>query len=210
MVERGWRGLYVIVSGNIGTGKTTLCKGLAKFFNYRCLLEPAKQNPFLDDYYSDMRRWAFHSQVFFAAEFLRTHRRISEIRGPVCQDRSLFDSLVFAKSLWRLKILSEREYILLRALLDQMLSVLSIRQPDVIVYLEAPLPILLTRVQSRGVNSEQAITEEYLEVLQHAYERWVSEMIAIPVVRIDSDRINFLERGGVEYVLSSIYKRIGA
>ena len=154
-----------------------------------------------------MQRWAFHSQVFFAVEFLRTHKKIAKVRGQVCQDRSLYDSLVFADFLRAQKILSGREHSLLRTLIEQMLDVLNKRKPDVIVYLEAPPQILLRRIQIRGIPSERVITRDYLEALQQTYEKWVSGMSSIPVIRVDSNRVNFLERKGIEIVQSYIHRQ---
>jgi len=202
------KALYIVISGNIGAGKTTLCKGLARFFGYRPFFEPARSNPFLKDYYEDMKRWALYSQTFFAVEFARVHREIAEVEGAVCQDRSLFECYVFADSLRRLGVLPEREYSLLRSLIDQLIYAMERRRPDVVVYLYAPLSVLLTRVQERGDKREQAVTLEYLQHLQEAYEGWIAQVTDIPVVAVDSDHIDFRYREGITAVLKMIFSHL--
>lgn len=180
--------LYITVSGNIGVGKSTFSGKLSEALGLTHLPEPLA-NPFLADYYHDKPRWGFHSQVRFALDYAQVHQLITASPGAVCQERNLYESHVFARALATAGILSAREYGTLAHLIDRCLA--GTQPPDLLVYLSAPIPMLLERINRRSRGCEQVIDADYLACLQAAYDEWIHTFKVCPVLHIDARQYDF-------------------
>ncbi|AFV76737.1 deoxynucleoside kinase [Thermus oshimai JL-2] len=197
--------MYLAVAGNIGSGKTSLTALLAEAFGLRPVYEAVSENPYLEDFYRDMGRYAFHSQVFFLAHRLRQHREEVE-RGRVVQDRTVHeDALVFAQHLHRLGHLSERDW---RTYLELYRSVApTLRPPDLLVYIRAGLPTLKRRIAKRGRPFEKALSEAYLQGLNALYEEFVASWRLSPVYVVEGDRVDFVEDEAAQRALLEEIRR---
>ena len=182
---------FIAVAGNIGAGKSTLVRLLSEHLGYRPYFEPVTENPFLADFYADMHRWAFHSQVFFLSFRMQSHHELVDNAEPVVQDRSVYeDAEIFAEHLYRTGALSERDYRTYRRLYELFLSLLA--PPDLVIYLRAPATTLMDRIARRGRAIESAIGVEYVTGLNELYEEWIARFDLAPVLTIAADRIDLL------------------
>jgi len=182
---------FLAIAGNIGVGKTTLTKLISEKFGWDCYFEKVINNPYLDDFYADMKRWSFNLQVFFLSKRFMDQRIISESTRPSVQDRSIYeDAEIFAYILHKQGNMSDRDYENYRDLFYTMMSYL--RKPDLIVYLRASTWTLISRIRKRGREFEKNINVEYLHELNEAYEHWI-KMIKddFNVLVVDSDKMDF-------------------
>lgn len=171
MKDLGERKYYVAIAGNIGVGKTTLTQALAQQLGWRSYFEPVINNPYLDDFYADMSRWAFHLQVYFLSKRFESQRAILMENASCIQDRTIYEDVeVFATTLHKRGHLTDRDWENYRDLFGAMTSFL--RPPDLILYLRCDVPTLLSRIHFRGRESEKRIAAAYLEELNEAYEDW--------------------------------------
>lgn len=183
--------LFLAIAGNIGVGKTTLTKLIGEKFGWDCYFEKVINNPYLDDFYADMKRWSFNLQVFFLSKRFMDQRIISESTRPSVQDRSIYeDAEIFAYILHKQGNMSDRDYENYRDLFYTMMSYL--RKPDLIVYLRASTWTLISRIRKRGREFEKRINVEYLHELNEAYEHWI-KMIKddFNVLVVDADKMDF-------------------
>jgi deoxyadenosine/deoxycytidine kinase len=195
---------FVAVAGNIGVGKSSLTELLAQRLGWEPFYEAVVENPYLADFYSDMERWSFHSQVFFLSRRLRHHRALLDHPGSVIQDRSVYeDAEVFARNLHRQGSLSERDWTSYRNLYEVLITFLP--PPDLVVYLQASVPTLVHRIALRGRDFEHAITEEYLSQLNTLYDEWVASFNLCPVLTVATDNLDFVH---YETHLGQIAQRI--
>jgi deoxyadenosine/deoxycytidine kinase len=199
---------YVAVAGNIGAGKSSLTKVLSDYFKWEAFFERVDDNPYLADFYNDMRRWSFNLQVFFLSSRFEHQRRIEEARHSVVQDRSIYeDAEIFARNLYEMGLMSARDFENYQALFQLMTSYL--RPPDLLIYLRATVPTLVRHIQSRGRDFESAIRIEYLERLNRHYEDWVARYNLGPKLIIDVDEFDFVnEAADQSEVISSIEGRL--
>ncbi|WP_457628855.1 deoxynucleoside kinase [Oceanithermus sp.] len=184
--------MYIAIAGNIGSGKSTLTGLLAERYRLHPVYEAVEENPYLADFYHDMKSWAFHSQVFFLAKRLDQH--LSEInqRRRVVQDRTVFeDAHVFARNLHRTGYLDGRDWATYTALFQGVARAL--RQPDLLIYIHASVDTLKERIAKRGRDYERAIPEEYLAALNQLYEEWVGSVKDVPVLTLPGDELDFVE-----------------
>lgn len=183
------RGTYVAIAGNIGSGKSSFLAFLQHRFDLRAVYEPNDGNPFLEDFYDDMPRWAFHSQVYFLAEKARLHRQIAHHRGHIAQDRTIWeDAEIFAAHLARSGTMSAEEHATYRALYEALSA--SLRPPDLLVYLRCPVRTLRRRIASRGREMERNLPAKYLRSLHGLYERWFEDYDLGDKVVFDTDRFD--------------------
>ncbi len=204
-------GQFVAVAGNIGVGKTNLTTLLANRLGWRAYYEPVIDNPYLDDFYEDMERWAFHLQVFFLSKRFEIHREMVSSDEPCIQDRTIYeDKEIFAATLHRRGFMSERDYGNYVALFDTMTSFL--RTPDLIVYLRASVGALEDRIRCRGRDCEREISSDYLEALNVEYEKWCARACDVTrVLTIETENADLVsDESAIEDVLSRIVGLIGA
>ncbi len=184
------RGLFVAVAGNIGAGKSTLTRILSERYHLSPVYEAVDENPYLADFYGDMRRYAFQSQVFFLAARLRQHLREVNPGRRVIQDRTVYeDANVFARLLADDGQLDRRDHASYTLLYDAVASAL--RPPDLLIYLRASLPTLRSHIRQRGRDYEADIDDAYLERLGELYERWIEDYSLSPVVAVPADDLDF-------------------
>jgi deoxyadenosine/deoxycytidine kinase len=181
---------FVAVAGNIGAGKSSLTAGLARVLGWEAFFEPVEENPYLADFYQDMPRWGFHSQVFFLARRLSQYRGLLDRPGSVIQDRSVYeDAEIFARNLYRQGYMSERDWQSYHDLYGAVTNLLP--PPNLVVYLQTSVPTLVRRIQQRGRDLEQTITSDYLAQLNELYEQWMAGFNLCPVLTIATDEMDF-------------------
>lgn len=181
---------FVAIAGNIGVGKSTLTGILADAFGWKPFYEAVDENPYLADFYTDMRRWSFHSQVFFLSRRLQHHRQLVDHPGSVVQDRSVYeDAEVFARNLYDQGLMSPRDYQAYHDLYEGVRAFLP--PPDLLVYLKASVDTLLARIRLRGRDFEREISPDYLHRLNVLYDRWIERWNSCPVLVVPADDMDF-------------------
>ncbi len=184
---------FIIVSGNIGSGKSSLTTLLSKRLNWKAFYEIVENNPYLEDFYYDMKKWSFHLQVFFLSKRFQHHQNIVKDPSSAVQDRSIYEDVdVFAKNLYKQGLMDSRDYRNYSELFRMMVNFLS--PPDLIVYLQASVTTLKKRIALRGRDYEKKISREYLEQLNALYEKWVTEFSLCPILKVPIDDLNFVQR----------------
>ena len=199
---------FVAIAGNIGVGKSTLVEKLAQMNGWQAYFEPVAENPYLEDFYENMKAWAFQSQVFFLSHRLRMHLDLLENPVSVIQDRSVYeDAEIFAANLFQQGQMSERDYssyIKLYGLLSDML-----RPPDLVIYLRASVPVLQRRIASRGRDFESQIDDQYLEQLNQLYENWIDGFSLCPVLTVPTDQMDFVAHNGhLELIMEKMQEKL--
>ena len=183
---------YVAVAGTIGAGKTSLVAWLVKRYGLVPFYEPNDENPYLADFYRDMKTWAFHSQVFFLSHKLKLHQELLDSKKPAVIDRTIYeDAEIFARSLRNKRFISKRDWAVYERLYDGLKKTL--RPPDVLVALTCSLAASKKRIARRGRAMETAIPDAYLRGLHGLYERWFSSYDLGPIVRIDTTKLDYVE-----------------
>lgn len=182
---------FVAVAGNIGVGKSTLVTMLCERLGWQPFYEPVAENPYLADFYQDMRAWAFHSQIFFLTHRLRAHRQLIDHPTSAIQDRSVYeDAEVFAHNLYRQGLISERDYSAYRELYRVLCEFLP--PPDLVVYLRASVDTLQKRIARRGRDYERQITPDYLAQLNELYQHWIDHFSLCPVLTVPADDLDYV------------------
>ena len=199
--------MYIAISGNIGSGKSTLTRLLAAHYGLTPVYEAVEENPYLQDFYRDMRRYSFHSQVFFLSRRLSQHLNLINHAGRVIQDRTVFeDAEVFARNLYASGQMEERDWDTYRGLYQSLLPAL--RVPDLLVHLDASLPTLRGRISLRGRDYEEDIPDDYLLRLGELYDAWVAGYRHSPLLRVPADELDFLgDPGAFGWVCRQIEER---
>ncbi len=198
---------FFALAGNIGVGKTTWTRLLSDRFDWRAYYEKVVENPYLADFYQDMKRWSFHSQIFFLTQRFKAHLEIQRTTSTCIQDRTIFeDGDVFAKNLFANETMSEKDYQNYKDLYETIID--SLRFPDLIIYLRASTWTLISRIRKRGRDYERAISKEYLAQLNLAYEDWIKNYARNNrVLVIDTDDLD-IEKDTTR--LNEIFKKIGS
>ena len=183
---------FIGLAGNIGVGKTTFTKLLSEKLNLTPFFESVSDNPYLSDFYTDMKRWSFNLQVFFLHKRFEMHQKMSASLTSVIQDRTIYEDLeIFAKNLYRLGKLSQRDWDNYYGLFKVMNFYL--KRPDLIIYLKADTDTLLRRIKKRGRDYENSIDPEYIHTLNISYDRWIESISDQPVMIIETDYFNIYE-----------------
>ncbi|MDH7486899.1 MAG: deoxynucleoside kinase [Anaerolineae bacterium] len=199
---------FITVAGNIGVGKSTLTRMLSEYLCWQPFYEAVDDNPYLADFYQDMRRWSFHSQIFFLSRRLRHHRQIVDYPSTVVQDRTVYeDAEIFARNLYQQGLMAERDYASYREMYEAIKAFLP--PPDLVIYLRASVPTLLERIRLRGRDYEQGIDPAYLEQLNILYEEWIESFTLCPVLTVPSDELDFVHNGShLELIATRVLEKL--
>jgi deoxyadenosine/deoxycytidine kinase len=199
---------FVAVAGNIGVGKSTLVSLICEQLNWEPFYEPVAENPYLPDFYQKMKRWAFHSQVFFLTHRLRIHQQIVNRSNSVIQDRCVYeDAEIFAKNLHNQGHIRDRDFDTYWELYQVLSNFLP--PPDLVVYLRASVPELKKRINNRGRIYERKIKKKYLAQLNKLYESWVDGFNLCPVLTVPTDNLNYIKHTGhLDLVVKKIQEKL--
>jgi deoxyadenosine/deoxycytidine kinase len=199
---------YVVVAGNIGVGKSTLVKIMHERLGWEPFYEAVVENPYLADFYAEMPRWAFHSQIFFLTRRLHAHHELLARPGVVVQDRSVYeDAEIFARNLYLQGRMSERDYATYCDLYDVLK--LFLPAPQLVVYLQASVETLLKRIALRGRDYEKQIEPAYLEQLNRLYQEWTNHFPLAPVLTVPADRLDFVSYDrDLELILDKVQQKL--
>ncbi len=184
---------YIAVAGNMGSGKSSLVKFLCGNYQLTPFYEPNEENPYLKDFYGDMRRWAFHSQMYFLAGKFRIHQELEKMRSrvTVVQDRTIYeDAEIFAANLYRSRKMTARDYATYQSLYKSILAAL--RPPDVMIYLRATLRTVRQRIKVRGRPEEQSVPVAYIRRLNQLYEEWFERYDLSPTLVLETDHMDYV------------------
>ena len=199
---------FIAIAGNMGVGKSALTKLLSEKLGWEPFYEAVDDNPYLADFYKDMRKWAFHSQVFFLSRRLRHHHQVLNRPNSVIQDRTVYeDAEIFAENLYRQGHIGERDYRSYRELYEVLTMLLP--PPDLVVYLRASVPTLKHRIATRGRDFERDIPTEYLEQLNKLYEEWAHSFTLCPMLTVPSDNLDFVKYNShMELITAKIMEKL--
>jgi deoxyadenosine/deoxycytidine kinase len=198
--------MHIALAGNIGAGKTTLTKLLAKHYKWTPHYEDVDENPYLNDFYEDMQRWSFNLQIYFLNSRFKQIVEIRSSSKTVIQDRTIYeDAEIFAPNLHAMGLMSTRDFNNYHSLFQMMSNL--IQAPDLVIYLRASVPTLVNQIQKRGREYENSIRLDYLKQLNERYEAWISHYKAGKLLIVDVDRIHFQSN---PEDLSNIIDRIDA
>jgi deoxyadenosine/deoxycytidine kinase len=183
--------MHLAITGNIGAGKTTLATLLANHFGWEVFYEAVEDNPYLKDFYEDMPRWAFHTQVFFLNSRFKQVHQINQRAYSVIQDRTIYeDAYIFATNLYTSGVMPRRDFENYMALFQSMSSL--VRPPDLMIYLKADLPKLTHQIRLRNRDYERNLSEDYLGSLNEHYENWTRQYDLGKLLVVDSNQLDFL------------------
>ena len=181
--------MHIAIAGNIGSGKTTLTKMLAKRYGWTPRFEPVDNNPYLEDFYGDMKRWSFNLQIYFLNKRFREVVEISKSDETIIQDRTIFeDARIFAPNLHGQGYMSDRDFDNYTDLFDLMMSL--VKLPDLMIYIRSSIPNLISQIEKRGREYEQSIRIDYLTGLNNRYEKWIKNYKG-NIIIIDGDTCKF-------------------
>ncbi len=181
--------MHIAVAGNIGSGKTTLTKMLARHYGWTPRFEPVDNNPYLADFYADMERWSFNLQIYFLNKRFREVVEISKSDDYIIQDRTIFeDACIFAPNLHDQGKMSDRDFDNYTDLFQLMMSL--VKLPDLMIYIRSSVPNLVAQIAKRGREYEQSIRIDYLEGLNRRYEEWI-EGFEGKLLVVDGDNVKF-------------------
>jgi deoxyadenosine/deoxycytidine kinase len=184
---------FVLVAGNIGSGKTSLTERIGARLGWRTAFESVADNPYLAEFYADMRAWSFHLQVFFLGHRAQQHLALANDPASAIADRSIYeDAFIFARALHHLGNLNERDYAAYRAVFD--LVIAGLPKPDLLLYLRAPVNVLMDRIHARGRDMESKMSADYLALLDTFYEDWMRMFDLCPVLTVRTEDLDFVHK----------------
>jgi deoxyadenosine/deoxycytidine kinase len=182
---------FIAVAGNIGTGKSSLLDFLTSTYHIEPFYEPNDENPYLPDFYRDMKRWAFQSQLFFLSNKFRIHQEADRVPGVVIQDRTIFeDAEIFATALHQMRKIDKRDWATYWNFYQSILE--AIQPPDLMIYLRCSMRTLRKRIRLRGRQMEQDIPLSYLKRLERLYEGWIQDYSLSEILVLESDQLDFV------------------
>ena len=184
-------GKLIAVAGNIGCGKSSMVSFLCRHYGLKTILESRDDNPYFDDFYRDMKRYAYPFQLSFLIQKFRTLQSLEKSGAMMVLDRTIYeDAEIFARNLYEKGIMGERDF---KTYMDLYHTVLpTLKSPDLLIYLECPVAVMRKRIQKRGVASEQDIPDEYLKALQRLYKKWIDRYDSSPLLRYPTDKLDYL------------------
>lgn len=207
MESRTKRTQYIAVAGNIGVGKSSLTGLMAKHFGWVPYFESVDDNPYLSDFYEDMRRWSFNLQIYFLSSRFQHQIQILKGSSDFIQDRTIYEDVeIFAKNLYEMGLMAERDYNNYRSLFNEMVAFL--RPPDLLIYLRARVPTLVRQIQARGREYENTIRIDYLERLNSHYEQWI-QSYPHPKLIIETDELDFVAKSeDLGFIVQQVQNRL--
>ena len=183
----------VLLAGNIGAGKTSLTERIGEKLGWTTAFESVVDNPYLPDFYQNMQAWSFHLQIYFLGHLADQHLYLSELPQSPILDRIIYeDAHIFARALHHMGNLNDRDYQAYLRLFN--LVVERLPKPDLLIYLQAPVPVILQRIRRRARSIEASIDESYLSLLERFYSEWIERFEMCPVLTIRSDDLDFVHR----------------
>ncbi|MBL6449020.1 deoxynucleoside kinase [Fulvivirga sp. 29W222] len=183
--------MHIAICGNIGSGKTTLAKMLSRHYGWEAELESVEDNPYLVDFYEDMHRWAFHLQIYFLNSRFSQVKKIRENWKSTVQDRTIYeDAYIFANNLYRSSYINDRDYSSYLTLFESMIQ--HVEAPDLLIYLKADIPKLVSQIQKRGRDYENAIRLDYLKNLNERYLEWIDSYNLGKLLIVDVNNMDFV------------------
>ena len=200
--------MHIAIAGNIGAGKTTLTKLLAKHYKFNKQLEDVVKNPYLDDFYNHMERWSFNLQIYFLNSRFKQLVSIDNSKENVIQDRTIYeDANIFAPNLHAMGLMTNRDFENYRSLFDLMEE--NVAAPDLLIYLRSSIPNLVSQIHKRGREYENSISIEYLSRLNERYEAWIHNYKKGSLLVIDIDDLDFVEnKEDLKEIISLIDKKM--
>lgn len=196
--------MHIAIAGNIGSGKTTLTRLLSKHYKWEPHYEDVDENPYLNDFYNDMQRWSFNLQIYFLNSRFNQILDIRKSGKTVIQDRTIYeDAHIFAPNLHAMGLLSSRDFDNYFSLFQLMNSL--VQPPDLLIYLRASVPTLVSQIQKRGRDYENSIRLDYLKRLNERYEAWIGKYDLGKLLVVDVDNLNFNEKNeDLRYIINKI------
>lgn len=183
--------MHIAIAGNIGAGKSTLTQLLADHFNWKPQFESVEDNPYLEQFYGDMERWSFNLQIYFLQNRFQQIKDIQDGNTSVIQDRTIYeDAFIFAPNLYDMNLMSDRDFTNYKHLFELIHSFLS--PPDLLIYLKSSVPKLVEKIQKRGRDCENNISEEYLSNLNSRYEAWIKTYDKGNMLVLEVDELDFV------------------
>ena len=185
--------IHIAVAGNIGAGKTTLTKKLARHYGWQAELESVDNNPYLEDFYKDMHQWSFHLQVYFLNSRFEQIQQLRSEKKSIIQDRTIYeDAYIFAKSLYQQGFFKERDYRNYQSLFESMIRY--VQPPDLLIYLRSDISTLVKNIEIRGREYENLIRIDYLKGLNDHYEEWINNYNEGKLLTVDVTKTDFVNR----------------
>ena len=200
--------MHIAIAGNIGAGKTTLTKYLAKHYKFSKELEDVVKNPYLDDFYNQMERWSFNLQIYFLNSRFRQVKEIHKKNKNVIQDRTIYeDANIFAPNLHAMGLMTNRDFENYKSLFDLMEE--NVSAPDLLIYLRSSIPNLVSQIHKRGREYENSISIDYLSRLNERYEAWIHNYKKGELLIIDIDNLDFVEnKDDLKKIISLIDEKV--
>nr|WP_294895539.1 deoxynucleoside kinase [uncultured Pedobacter sp.] len=200
--------MHIAIVGNIGAGKTTLTELLAKNYGWEAMYEAVDNNPYLEDFYSDMKRWSFNLQIYFLNSRFQQIKEIQKGTATIVQDRTIYeDAHIFAENLHDMGLMTTRDHENYRSIFDNITSF--INPPDLLIYLKASVPTLVENIQRRGREYEAGIRIDYLQKLNEKYDRWIKGYNEGNLLILDKDKLDFTNNpDDLAFIIESVEREI--